>query len=154
MRRHSEFHMKAAAVVLIALWIAFAATAAGAADSAVPGWDPNAFRDQSTLQIMTTAPEEGEHWSKLWLVVIDGQVYVRLGDRSYGRVQKNTTNPYLKVKVGDNEFDKVRLDPAPDMTDKVAAAMADKYFMDILIRHESHPMTARLVAEPAPAPSR
>jgi hypothetical protein len=146
--------MRAAAVVLIALWIAFAATAIGAADSAVPGWDPNAFRDQSTLQIMTTAPEEGEHWSKLWLVVIDGQVYVRLGDRSYGRVQKNTTNPYLKVKVGDNEFDKVRLDPAPDMTDKVAAAMADKYFMDILIRHESHPMTARLVAEPAPTPSR
>jgi hypothetical protein len=39
------------------------------------------------------------------------------------------------------------------MTDKVAAAMADKYFMDILIRHESHPMTARLVAEPAPAPA-
>jgi len=39
------------------------------------------------------------------------------------------------------------------MKDKVAAAMADKYFMDILIRHESHPMTARLTAEPAPAPS-
>jgi hypothetical protein len=146
--------MRAAAVVLIALWVALVATAAGAADSAVPGWDPNAFSDQSTLQIMTTAPEEGEHWSKLWLVVIDGQVYVRLGDRSYGRVQKNTTNPYLKVKVGDSEFDRVRLDPALDMKDRVAAAMAEKYFMDILIRHESHPMTARLVAEPAPAPSR
>jgi hypothetical protein len=141
------------AAVLMAFWIAFVATAAGAADSAVPGWDPSTFRDQSTLQIMTTAPEEGEHWSKLWLVVIDGQVYVRLGDRPFGRVQKNTTNPYLKVKVGDNEFDRVRVDPAPDMTDKVAAAMADKYFMDILIRHESHPMTARLVPEPAAAPS-
>jgi len=114
----------------------------------VPGWDPNAFRDLSTLQIMTVGPEEGEHWSKLWLVVIDGQVYVRLGDRSFGRVQKNTANPYVKVKVGDNEFDKVKLEGATDMTDKVAAAMADKYFMDILIRHESHPMTARLVPEP------
>jgi hypothetical protein len=145
--------MKTAAAVLIALSMAFAATAAVAADSAVPGWDPNAFRDLSTLQIMTTAPEEGEHWSKLWLVVIDGQVYVRLGDRSYGRVQKNTTNPYLKVKVGDQEFDKVRVDPALDMKDKVAAAMADKYFMDFLVRHESHPMTARLVPEPAAAPS-
>jgi hypothetical protein len=144
--------MKTAAAVLIALSIAFA-TAAGAADSAVTGWDPNAFRDLSTLQIMTTAPEEGDHWSKLWLVVIDGQVYVRLGDRSYGRVQKNTTNPYLKVKVGDREFDKVRVDPALDMKDKVAAAMADKYFMDILVRRESHPMTARLVPEPAAAPS-
>jgi hypothetical protein len=28
--------------------------------------------------------------------------------------------------------------------------MADKYPMDLLIRHESHPMTARLIAEPSP----
>ena len=127
--------------------------AARAANIPVPGWDPNAFRDQHTLQIMTTAPEEGEHWSKLWLVVIDGQVYVRLGDRSFERIQKNTTGLYVKVKIGDNEFDKVRLEAAPEMTDKVAAAMAGKYFMDILIRHTSHPMTARLIAEPAPSPS-
>ena len=127
--------------------------AAGATIGPVPGWDPNAFNDQRTLQIMTTAPDEGDHWSNLWLVVIDGQLYVRMGDRSFGRIQKNTTNPYLKVKVGDKEFDKVRWEPALDMQDKVAAAMADKYFMDILIRHESHPMTARLVAEPMPAPS-
>jgi hypothetical protein len=36
------------------------------------------------------------------------------------------------------------------MSSKVAAAMADKYPMDLLIRHESHPMTARLIAEPSP----
>ena len=134
------------------LWIALAA-GVRAADTAAPGWDPNAFRTESTLQVMTTAPEEGEHWSNLWLVVIDGQLYVRLGDRSWGRIQKNTTAPYLKVKVAGKEFDKVRLDDTPDMTDKVAAAMADKYFMDILIRHESHPMTARLTAESAPSPA-
>ena len=138
--------------VCSAIWIALA-VGVHAADTAVPGWDPNTFRDQSTLEIMTTAPEEGEHWSKLWLVVMDGKLYVRLGDRSYARIQKNTTAPYLKVKVAGKEFDKVRLDETPDMKDKVAAAMADKYFMDILIRHESHPMTARLTAEPAPAPS-
>jgi hypothetical protein len=121
------------------------------AENLAPGWDPNAFRDQSTLQIMTVGPEEGEHWSRLWLVVISGQLYVRLGDRSYGRVQKNTASPYVKVKIADQEFDKVRLEAAPNMTEKVAAAMADKYFMDLLIRHESHPMTARLVAEPSSA---
>lgn len=134
-------------------WIAVIG-AACAASNPVPGWDPNAFTGQSTLQIMTIGPEEGEHWSRLWLVVIDGQLYVRLGDRSFGRVQKNTASPYVKLKIGDNEFDKVRLEPALDMTDKVAAAMADKYWMDILIRHESHPMTARLVAEPAPSPAK
>jgi hypothetical protein len=127
-------------------WIALMG-GASAASNPVAGWDTDAFRDQSTLQIMTIGPEEGEHWSNLWLVVIDGQLYVRLGDRSFGRVQKNTASPYVKVKIGDKEFDKVRLEAAPDMTDKVAAAMADKYFMDILVRHASHPMTARLVAE-------
>ncbi len=139
--------------VAAVFWIALIG-AACAADNPVPGWDPNSFRDQSTLQIMTIGPEEGEHWSNLWLVVIDGQLYVRLGDRAFGRVQKNTASPYVKVKIGDQEFDKVRLEPTPDMADKVAAAMADKYWMDILIRHESHPMAARLVAEPAPSPAK
>ncbi len=123
-----------------------------AASNPVPGLIPDEFRDQSTLQVMTIGPAEGEHWSKLWLVVIDRQLYVRLGDRSFGRIQENTANPYVKVKIGDKEFDKVRWEAAPDVTDKVAAAMADKYLMDILVRHASHPMTARLVAEPTPAP--
>ena len=81
---------------------------ARAANNPVPGWDPNAFRDLSTLQIMTVGPEEGEHWSKLWLVVIDGQVYVRLGDRSFGRIEKITRNPlsvfvvslYVNIYIG------------------------------------------------------
>ncbi len=133
-------------------WIALMGGAC-AQNNPVPGWDPDAFRDQSTLQLMTIGPEEGEHWSRLWLVCIDGQLYVRLGDRAFGRVEKNTASPYVKVKIGDKEFDRVRLEAAPDMAAKVAAAMADKYFMDILIRHESHPMTARLVAEPGPAPA-
>ncbi len=78
---------------------------ARAANNSVPGWDPNACRDLSTLQIMTIGPEEGEHWSRLWLVAIE--LCVRLGDRAFGRVQKNTASPYVKVKLGDQEFDKV-----------------------------------------------
>ena len=138
-----------AAAVSIAL-----ASAARAADNAVPGWDPATFRDASTIQIVTTEPEVGEHWSNLWVVVVDGQPYVRLGDRAYGRVQRNTTTPYVKLKVGGIEFDKVKLEEMPDMKDKVAAAMADKYFMDKLIRYESHPMVARLTPEAAsPSPA-
>ena len=138
-----------AAIFVAALFIALV-TAARATDSAVPGWDLSAFRDQSIIQIMTTEPDVGEHWSKLWVVVIDDQPYVRLGGRSYGRVQKNTTSPYVKLKVGDQEFDKVKLEEMPAMKDKVAAAMADKYFMDKLIRYENHPMVARLTPEAAP----
>jgi len=137
------------AVLSLVLSIALT-TAARADDKAVPGWDPSVFRDASTIKIMTTEPDAGEHWSNLWVVVIDGQPYVRLGDRSYGRIQKNSTSPYVKLKVADQEFDKVKVEETPDMKDKVAAAMADKYWMDVLIRHESHPMVARLVPEAAP----
>jgi hypothetical protein len=125
-----------------------------AQDKAVPGWDPALFRDASTIKIMTTEPDVGEHWSNLWVVVIDGQPYVRFGERAYGRIQKNTTGPYVKVKVAHKEFERVKVEEMPDMKEKVAAAMADKYWMDILIRHESHPMVACLVAEaPLPAAS-
>ena len=137
------------AVLSLVLSIALAA-AARADDKAVPGWDPAVFRDASTIKIMTTEPDAGEHWSNLWVVVIDDQPYVRLGDRSYGRIQKNSTSPYVKLKVADQEFDKVKVEETPDMKDKVGAAMADKYWMDVLIRHESHPMVARLVPEGAP----
>jgi len=142
------------AVLSLVLSIALA-TAARADDKAVPGWDPTVFQDASTIKIMTTEPDAGEHWSNLWVVVIDGQPYVRLGDRSYGRIQKNSTSPYVKLKVADQEFDKVKVEERPDMKDKVGAAMADKYWMDVLIRHESHPMVARLVPEATPpvAPS-
>lgn len=137
------------AVLSFVLSIAFA-TAARTADIAVPGWDPTVFRDASTIKVMTTEPDVGEHWSNLWVVVIDGQPYVRLGDRAYGRIQKNSTRPYVKLKVADQKFDKVKVEEVPDMKEKVAAAMADKYWMDVLIRYESHPMVARLVPEATP----
>jgi hypothetical protein len=137
------------AVLSFALSIALA-TGACADDKAVPGWDPAVFHEASTIKIMTTEPDVGEHWSNLWVVVIDGQPYVRLGDRAYGRIQRNTTSPYVKLKVADQELDKVKVQEMPDMKEKVGAAMADKYWMDVLIRHESHPMVARLVPEATP----
>ena len=137
------------AILSLVLSIA-CATAARGDGSAVPGWDPTVFRDASTIKVMTTEPDAGEHWSNLWVVVVDGQPYVRLGDRSYGRIQRNTTSPFVKLKVADQQFDKVKVEEMPDMKEKVGAAMADKYWMDVLIRHESHPMVARLIPEAAP----
>ena len=60
------------AILSLVLSIAFA-TAACAADNAVPGWDPAVLRDASTIKVMSTEPDAGEHWSNLWVVVIDGQ---------------------------------------------------------------------------------
>lgn len=117
-------------------------------DNPVPGWDPDSFRGESTLEIMTIGTEEGEHWSRLWWVVVDGQVYVQLGDQAFRRVQENFARPYVEVKIADQKFARVRLEAAPDMKGKVAAAMAAKYPRDDVILRQSHPTTVRLVAEP------
>jgi hypothetical protein len=120
--------------------------------SAIQGWDPNAFANQDTLQFLTVEPGEGEHWSTVWVAVVDGQLYVRLGDRAAGRIERNTTSPFVKVKIADQQFDHVKVEPVQDMADKVAAVMAEKYWFDKIVRHMSHPLTARLTAEES-APS-
>ncbi len=50
-------------------------------------WNPQAFSTENTLEFLTT--EDGvEHWSTVWLVVIDGQVYIRLGSRAAARIER------------------------------------------------------------------
>ncbi len=89
----------------------------------------------------------------MWLVVIDDQLYVRLGSTAARRIERNTTAPYVKVRIAGREFDKVKAVATPEMTDQVAAAMADKYWLDIFVRSFRHDLTARLVAEPSAPPT-
>ena len=110
-------------------------------------WNPQAFAKEETLSLRTTGPEEGEYWFPVWLVVLDDQVYVRLGSRAADRVQKNKTAPQLAIKIADQQFDAVKGEEAPAMTEAVAAAMAEKYWSDMFIRFFPHPLTLRLVPE-------
>ena len=110
-------------------------------------WDPQAFVKEDTVQIRTVGPEEGEYWFPVWLVVIDNQVYVRLGTRAAGRVTKNKAAPYLAVKIAGQEFDRVKGEETPEMAKAVADAMASKYWSDIFVRFLSHPLTLRLMPE-------
>lgn len=110
-------------------------------------WNPTAFAKEDTLQLRTVVPGEGEYWFPVWLVVIDNQVYVRLGTRAAGRVGRNTTAPYVGVKAAGQTFDRVRGVPAPESANRIAAAMAAKYTSDIFVRWFSHPLTLRLVPE-------
>jgi hypothetical protein len=126
-----------------------AALAEDAATTAT--WDPSAWVTEDTLDLHTDVPDEGPYWFPVWLVVLDGQVYVRLGTKAAERVEKSRTKPELGVRIAGAEFEKVRGVPVPDMEQRVAEAMADKYWSDVLIRHFAHPLTLRL--EPAPAPA-
>ncbi len=114
---------------------------------AAPAWTPQAWVGEDTLELTTVGAEEGEHTFPVWLVVLDGEVYVRLGTKAAGRVEKSTTAPYVGVTIGGQRFPRVKVVPAPDRADAVATAIRDKYWSEVLIQYFSHPLTARLVPE-------
>ena len=110
-------------------------------------WAPPAWSDENTVELRTTAPGSEPHWFPVWLVVIDGQLYVRLGSRAAARFDENVSKPVVGVRIAGKTFENVRGVVAPGMTDKVTAAMADKYWLqgDFVIRRMNHPYTVLLV---------
>src|SRR5262245_14426725 len=113
----------------------------------VAGWMPSAWTSENTVELCTTDPGEPMHCFPVWLAVLDGQLYVRLGTRAADRVERSTTKPFLEVGIAGERFPHVRGIPAPEDAGRVADAMAAKYWSDVLVRHMTHPLTLRLVPE-------
>jgi hypothetical protein len=86
----------------------------------------------------------------VWLVVLDDQVFVRLGTKAAGRIEKSKTAPYMGVRVAGQQFDRVKGTPEPAMAEKVATAMGEKYWSDVFIRFFDHPLTLRLAPDEEP----
>ena len=133
------------------VWLIVVAVAGLTASAPAAEWTPRAWADANTIQLRTVAAGEGEHWFPVWVVVIDDQVYVRLGSRAAGRIERNETAPYVGIRISGQQFDRVRAVPVPDYAERVAEAIGAKYWSDVVIRHFRHPMTLRLVPEPAVA---
>jgi hypothetical protein len=133
---------------LVALGTALAAAPVAAEPSA--GWNPPAWGELDTIEIRTTDAQDGEHWFKVWPVVLDGALYVRLGTRAFERIQSTTGHPYISIRVDGQRFDRVRVMDTPEQAVRVAEAMASKYWTDLFIRFFPHPMTARLDLDPTP----
>ena len=116
--------------------------------AAPAGWTPAEWAGENTLELTTDVPSEGSHTFPVWLAVIDGQVYVRLGNRAAGRVQGSKSAPLVGVKVAGHQFDHVRCEPAPDAVPRVNEAMAQKYYWsDKVVHHMAHPLTCRLMPQ-------
>jgi hypothetical protein len=122
---------------------ALLASAAGVEVAMATDWDPGAFKDESTLEFMSLRDSGREHWSPVWLVVVGGDLYLRLGNRAVGNLKRSTIYPDTRIRVAGKEF-KARLAEANDMAERVAEAMADKYGFDLLVRYWPHPLTARI----------
>lgn len=133
--------MRLVAAALLALsLVAIAPDARAAAE-----WTPQKWAAEDTLQFRTDCPDEGEYWSYVWLVVIDGDVWVRLGSKAGGRVDCSRTKPRTSIRIRDVQFDDVEMVNVPEMADRVAAAMAEKYSTDIFVAWLNHPYTMKLV---------
>jgi hypothetical protein len=111
------------------------------------GWTPASWTAEDTLKLTTDVPAEGTYTFPVWLAVIDGQIYVRLGTRAAGRVQESKSAPFVGVTVAGQHFDHVRCEPAPDQATRVAEAMGQKYWSDVFVHYMSHPLTCRLVPQ-------
>ncbi|MDG2303505.1 MAG: hypothetical protein P8R42_02435 [Candidatus Binatia bacterium] len=116
----------------------------GVSAAAADGWTPADWIDTETIELGTTAPGEELYSFPVWLVVIDGDVYVRLGNRAADQVNESTTKPYMPVKIAGQKFAKVEGIPAPDKAEQVEDLMAEKYWSDLFIRFFPHPLTLRL----------
>jgi hypothetical protein len=128
------------AVTIAAAAFLFAATLAQAAE-----WTPAQWKDEDTLQFRTDCPGEPAYWSYVWVVVLDGEAWVRLGSRAAGRFDCSATKPLTSIRIAGQEFGNVEMVDTPAMADRVAAAMAEKYSTDIVVRYMTHPYTMKLV---------
>lgn len=110
-------------------------------------WNPQAYIGEEILEFLTINEDGDEHWSKVWLVVDEGEVYIRLGNRAGDRVNENAAKPYVAIRVAGEQFDKVLLEDAPEKVETVATLMGEKYWSDVFIKYFAHPYTFRLVPQ-------
>lgn len=132
--------MVAASALFATFFVASDARLAAANDD----WTPADWVEEETIELGTTEPGEELYSFPVWLVVIDGDVYVRLGSRAAERFEESTTKPHMKVEMAGKSFAKVEGIPAPDKADHVAELMGDKYWSDIFIQFMPHPLTLKL----------
>jgi hypothetical protein len=95
-------------------------------------WSPSSVAEESTLEFLTTADDEGEHWSTVWFVVIDDRIHLRLGPRAAARIEKNRTAPRTKIRFGDGRVEPMRYEDAAESAAAIDQAMYEKYWTDVL----------------------
>jgi hypothetical protein len=135
-------------IVLRAVAVATMVMTAGFVSAAE--WDPARFAYEDVLEFRSVSEEGDEHWSKVWLVVLDAELYVRLGSRAVERIEANVEAPYVGIRIADEQFDRVLTEAQPEMVERVSEAMADKYWTDFMASLFEHPLTLKLVEEAGP----
>jgi hypothetical protein len=138
----------------VALFLLVSALATGTALAQAVDWQ--AAAPEETVVILTKEEDGAPRETTVWLVVIDGQGYVRTGDTHWH--QNIVREPQIGIRIAEKEYP-VRAahvtDPA--LRAKVHAAMREKYgFSDTFVGWFSNEEAAQIMRleprEIAPAP--
>ena len=116
----------------------------GPAGALEEAWDAAALADEETLEFFTVNENGEEHWATVWFVDIDGDLYIRLGGRAESRIRENVHQPYVKVRIGDQVYERVVAEESPDKVGQVVDLMHDKYWSAIFIKMMPDRFTVRL----------
>ncbi len=140
--------MLRAHAVALGLILALAiAAAGGSARAAAPDW--NAIADADTVRISTTNENGSTRRTTIWLVVVDGEAYIRTSrsTRWGGNVERE---PDVVLSVGDTDH-RVRASFVEDeaLRARIVASFREKYgWTDAVanVMRGSHPRIMRLDA--------
>lgn len=109
--------------------------------SAVPAlaaWTPEEWTDTKTLEYLTNCPEEGEYWSPVWLVVLEGELYISLGSKAQSRVDCSTMGPKTSIKIEGELYENLEMVPETDLAEAIEDARWDKYWTNVFVGFAEH----------------
>ena len=109
-----------------------AAVVAAAAGAAGPDW--NALAGVAVPEIVTLDEDGSERVTSLWLVVVDGQGYVRTGDTTWHRNIVRNPDVVLRIEGASHPLRATHVTD-PELRARIQAAFREKYgFQDRLVR--------------------
>ncbi len=104
--------------------LAFALGFASSAEAAMPDWSK--WADLQTVEVISVDQGGRPRTTTVWIVVVDGQPYLRTGGTTWGgNVEREGK---LKLKGGPGEYElRVEKVTDPSIQEKVMAAFRAKY---------------------------
>ena len=116
--------------MVLAFVLAFALAVGSSTESATPDWSK--WADLQTVQVISTDEGGRARTTTVWIVVVDGQVYLRTGRTTWGGNVEREGKLKLKGEPGEYQFRAERITD-PSLQEKVMAAFRAKYgFRDVI----------------------
>ncbi len=110
--------------------LAFVLGVASSAESATPEWSK--WADLQTVQVISTDEGGRARNTTVWIVVVDGQAYLRTGRTIWGSNVEREGKLKLKGELGEYQFRAERITD-PSLQEKVMAAFRAKYGLNDMI---------------------